>query len=158
MLLSYRNIMLVCLILSATAIGVAQYFEHVLNYQPCALCYEERIPYYVLIFVSILALVTNKFIGKPLILAIGVLMFFLMLYGAYHAGIEWQFWAGPTSCTGGGSEVSGADLLALLNDIKVVPCDFANWRLFGVSFAGYNALVSALIVSLCAYIGFKKQL
>ena len=47
-------------------------------------------------------------------------------------------WAGPRACTGTAFQITGKlDLNA-----HVVSCDHAAWRLFGVSMAGYNALIS----------------
>ncbi len=156
---TYKNTLLVSLSLALIAIGIAQYYEHVLHYQPCAMCYEERIPYYILIALIGLALISGKFVNKYLIITVGVIMFFSALYGSYHAGMEWGFWQGPSSCTSIPINTE-VDFLTLLNTIKIVPCDYASWRLFGISFAGYNVLVSSLIVGLSGfvvYINNKKS-
>lgn len=158
MTFTYRNSLWLILALAVAAIGTALFYQYVLNYQPCALCFEERIPYYILIVISILALLTQRFVGKYLIIGLGVLMFLGSLYGAYHAGIEWGFWLGPQSCTGSDLNIgSGTDLLAMVRKIKIVPCDVANWRLFGISFAGYNALVSMLMALICAVTVMKNR-
>ena len=62
---------------------------------------------------------------------------------AYHAGVEWKWWPGPASCTGGGA-VNAGQLAAFMNGAKLaVPqCDQAAWRLLGISMAGYNVLLS----------------
>lgn len=152
MTLTYRNTLWICLLLSLTAIGTALFYEYVLNYQPCVMCYEERLPYYALIAISALALIFDKIIGRPLIILLGVMMFFASLYGGYHAGVEWGFWPGPISCTGSDLNISvDTDLLAMVQKVKIVPCDVANWRTFGISFAGYNALTAMLIALICAF-------
>ena len=59
--------------------------------------------------------------------------------GAYQAGVEWHWWPGPGRCTGTRFVFHG------LQDIDApgaVRCDVAAWRLFGISLAGYNALIS----------------
>lgn len=144
-LYNLKNVVWFGLMVALVAIGGALYFEHVLNYQPCALCYEERIPYYILIAVSVLVLSSNKFIGMPLVFGMALLMLLSSLYGGYHAGIEWGMWEGPDSCTAGADITADVDLLALVQDIKIVPCDFATWRIFGLSFAGLNAVASFII-------------
>jgi disulfide bond formation protein DsbB len=56
----------------------------------------------------------------------------------YHAGVEWHWWPGPSQCTGSAFKLSGTlDLNA-----PIVMCDRAAWRLFGLSLAGYNAIIS----------------
>lgn len=151
MTLTYRHTLWIILSLAVTAIGIALFYEYALNYQPCVMCYEERLPYYLLIIIATLGLTFDKYIGKAMIIGLGLLMFLGALYGAYHAGIEWGFWPGPVSCTGADLNISAEmDLLSMVQDVKIVPCDVANWRLFGISFAGYNTLVSLLISDICA--------
>jgi disulfide bond formation protein DsbB len=38
-----------------------------------------------------------------------------------------------------------------LQDIRIVRCDEAAWRLFGVSLAGYDVLVSLMLAAVAAY-------
>jgi disulfide bond formation protein DsbB len=70
---------------------------------------------------------------------------------AYHAGVEWRWWPGPASCTGGHGVVKPSDMLALLKGgrVTVVQCDQAAWRLLGLSMAGWNAAV-ALVLALAS--------
>ena len=68
-------------------------------------------------------------------------------HSAYHAGVEWGFWPGPTACTGVGTGIS-FDQLNDINAARVVPCDVVQFRFLGISLAGYNALISAAIVAL----------
>jgi len=59
--------------------------------------------------------------------------------GVYHAGVEWMWWPGPAYCTGAGYVPGSA---ADASSFRIVRCDVAQWRLFGLSLAGYNALIS----------------
>lgn len=116
---------------------------------PCELCLTQRLPYYAgipLLLASILVPQRAVRFG----LRLGALALFLWgtYLGIHHAGVEWQLWAGPTACTGTGSDF-GFDALASLTDARVVPCDKVQFRFLGLSLAGWNAgasfLVSALI-------------
>jgi disulfide bond formation protein DsbB len=69
--------------------------------------------------------------------------------GAYHAGVEYKWWEGPTSCTGGSNELSGligSDLLPGSATKAIIMCDEVSWQLFGLSMASYNFIFSALLV------------
>ena len=55
-------------------------------------------------------------------------------------------WAGPQECSGDPNFGRSGTLLDQLNTVIVVRCDEAAWRLFGVSLAGYNAVISAALV------------
>ncbi len=78
--------------------------------------------------------------------------------GTYHAGAEWGWWAGPSDCGGGtGNTTSAGDLLGKLNNIHVIRCDQASWRLpnvpWGLSFAGWNAVISLVLVVIALWGG-----
>ena len=63
----------------------------------------------------------------------------------YHAGGEWGWW--PLDCQLADTDsISIDDVLGALGTAQnVVPCDEAAWRMFGISMAGYNALISAVL-------------
>lgn len=113
---------------------------------PCPLCLYGRWPYYAglpLTLIAIFAAGRNPALSR---MATGlVIVCFLgsFVFAAYHAGVEWKFWPGPDTCaTGTGAPTDSGGLLNQMRSTRVVPCDEAAWRLFGISLAGYNALIS----------------
>jgi disulfide bond formation protein DsbB len=97
---------------------------------------------------------------KVLLLGFAVIAL-VMLWNAglstYHAGIEWKFWPGPTDCSGPIDKLGQGSLLNRLQNIHIVRCDEAAWRMFGISLAGYDVLISLLLTALAAF-GFKRTL
>ena len=87
---------------------------------------------------------------KDLVTGILALIFAAsVVLGAYHAGVEWGFWAGPTECTGAlDRAASVSDFLKQLETVKVVRCDSAALRILGLSLAGWNAVISAGLAAL----------
>jgi disulfide bond formation protein DsbB len=76
--------------------------------------------------------------------------------GVYHAGVEWSFWQGPTSCAAGAPSTAPiGNILEAIRNVRVVPCNEAAWRLFGISLAGYNALISAF-AAIVAFAGARR--
>jgi len=133
----------------ATMLG-AYYFQYVLHYQPCPLCLEQRIPYYAGVPLALaLALAARYAAPRPVLIAGFAALALAMVIGAglgaYHAGVEWQLWAGPQECSGDPNFGRSGGLLDQLNTVIVVRCDEAAWRLFGISLAGYNAVISAAL-------------
>jgi disulfide bond formation protein DsbB len=140
---------------AATILG-AWYFQYVLKYPPCPLCLEERLPYYIVIPLSLL-LAIAAFVRAPrALVAVGFLaiiaaMLVSVALGAYHAGVEWLWWPGPTDCSGPITDFTAKGaLLDQLRSIRVVRCDEAAWRFLGLSLAGYNALISLALAGLAA--------
>jgi disulfide bond formation protein DsbB len=72
--------------------------------------------------------------------------------GVFHAGVEWQWWPGPSACTTGYVFTGKLDLNA-----PVPRCDVAAWRLLGISMAGYNAVVSLGTAALGAAYLVRKR-
>src|ERR1700688_3197426 len=143
--------------LSAATIVGAWYFEFVLRLPPCPLCLEERLPYHVVIPLSLLMAIAALARAPRTLLAVGftaiiVAMLCGAALGAYHAGVEWHLWAGPTECSGAITDLSAnGPILGQLNSIHVVRCDEAAWRLLGISLAGYNVLMSLALAAIAGY-------
>jgi disulfide bond formation protein DsbB len=140
----------------ATLLGV-WFFQFVLNLPPCPLCLEQRIPYYVVIPLSLVVAVAALLRAPRSVVGAGFAVLFLAMLvsaalGAYHAGVEWRFWPGPADCSGPVTDfTTKGPLLDQLRSIRVVRCDEAAWRFLGLSLAGYNVLVSLTLAAFAAY-------
>jgi disulfide bond formation protein DsbB len=142
---------LAAFVLGLAAILGALGSEHIGGLSPCALCLEQRWAYYwglpllaaILVFWNRLPLTVWY-----LAMAIVAVIFIWGAYmGAYHAGVEWGFWPGPTSCAGTGAAID-FNQLNDINAARIVPCDVVQFRFLGISLAGFNALISLAIVAL----------
>jgi disulfide bond formation protein DsbB len=144
-------------VLSAATILGAWYFEFVLKLRPCPLCLQQRLPYHVVIPLSLLMAIAALARAPQPLLAVGftaimVVMLCGAALGAYHAGVEWRLWAGPTDCSGPITDLTAkGSILGQLNSIHVVRCDEAAWRFLGISLAGYNVLISLLLAAIAGY-------
>jgi len=147
---------------AATILG-AWFFQYGLGLQPCPLCFEQRIPYYVGVPLAlIVAAAAARRAPRPLVVAGLAAIALVMLcgagLGAYHAGVEWHWWPGPQDCSGPIDKLGSArDLLTRLQSVSVVRCDEAAWRFLGLSLAGYNVLIS-LALTLIAVLGISRTL
>ena len=146
---------------AGTLIG-AWVFEYGFGLEPCPLCLEQRWPYYVGIPVAAVAALAFRFgrarAGALLLGAFVVAMLYSTGLGAYHSGVEWEWWEGPSACAaaGGGPGFSTevGDLRASLAQGTVPSCTEAAWRFLGLSLAGYNVLISLALAAL-AVLGIR---
>ncbi len=127
----------------ATALG----FEQIGGYKPCELCFMQRWAYYfsIPVLFAALSLVGAEQRKPAALLFFAVALAFLANggLGAYQAGAEWKFWPGPATCSGQQSVATDAgSLLGELQRTSVVRCDEPQIRIFFLSFAGWNALIS----------------
>ena len=132
--------------ISASLLGGAILFQYVGGLAPCSLCIWQRWPHLAVMILAIIGLrgiMPRLMLG--LILIAGLISAAL---GSYHAGIEWGFWAGPSGCTS--NLALDGDITAMtqqLLDTPLVRCDDVAWSLFGLSMAGWNALISLDIIA-----------
>ncbi len=132
-----------------TALG----FQYIGGYVPCMLCLLERYAYYAGIPVLFIALILtaggHRRFASVLFFIVALAFLANTGLGVYHAGAEWKFWPGPTTCGGGESLTSSAgNLLNDIQHIKVIKCDEASLRFLGISFAGWNVVASAMLMAM----------
>jgi disulfide bond formation protein DsbB len=144
-------------IIAATTLAGAWFFQLVLDIRPCPLCLEQRYAYYLAVpLAALVALAAARDAPRTVLIAglaiLGLAALGNAWLGAYHAGVEWHFWQGPTDCTGPvGNLGSASNLLERLDTVKVIRCDEVQWRFLGLSLAGYNVLISLLMAAIAAW-------
>jgi disulfide bond formation protein DsbB len=144
----------------ATILG-AWGFQIVGGYIPCALCLQQRVAYYVGLPLALVALVlalsgAKSVIVRGLLLLVALAFAVNVFIGVYQAGAEWGLWPGPASCgatSGGGGSGS---LLEQIQHIRVVSCTEASWRFLFLSFAGWNAVISAVLFLIALLGAFRR--
>ena len=150
------KLMLVAAILFSVAFATiltAHIFERYGGYVPCHLCLQERYAYYFAVPASVIAFFTARgesfAITRILLLAVSLAFVLNAGLGIYHSGVEWKWWLGPSECSGGSVLSFGPEGVDIEN-AKVVACDHAAWRFLGLSFAGWNAVVSGMLAAVAA--------
>lgn len=145
-------------ILAATVIA-AHGFERIGGYIPCALCLEQRQPYYFglpLLFIAGLAVKRRwAMVGAAAALAGGVVILYGAGLAAYHSGIEWGFWPGPDTCALPAPTSPSGGILDQLNRIPP-SCSEAVWRFLGLSFAGWNFVMSSIFGLGAVFLGWMS--
>ena len=151
-ILAPRHGLLACAGMSAALLIGAFLFEHVGGMAPCSLCIWQRWAHAAVIVASMIGLLILPSRAALLLPAAAALASFGI--AGYHAGVEWQLWAGPAGCTANlGTGLGAADLVDQLLATPVVRCYDVPWSLFGLSMAGWNALFS-LDISAVALLSF----
>lgn len=153
-----RESVLAFLAVASLAIIIAAWSFEFAGFVPCKLCLMQREPYYIGVPLAAMAWGAERW-GAPSWVARVVLVVLIGLFlwggsvGFYQAGAEWGFWPGPTDCgatRGGDIPASAGDLMSALGKVKIVDCTKAQIRILGLSFAGWNVLVSSGLVIIAA--------
>jgi disulfide bond formation protein DsbB len=146
---------------AAAVILTALAFEHFGGYAACPLCLQQRYAYYAgvpALFLALVLLSAGR-TGPAATVFLAVALAFLAnaTLGAYHAGVEWKFWAGPETCVAAARPFSTADLFKDLATTRVIRCDEAPWQFLGLSLAGWNVVASLLLAAGAAFCAVKAR-
>ena len=131
-------------ILCLGVIGAARGMEVIFHLIPCELCLTQRGVYWVAAGLATLGLCVSRLpisiqFSRLVCWGLATLFIFETALAAYHTGVEWKWWPGPSACTGGGAHVTSADIAAYLSGPHhLVRCDEPDWRFLGLSLAGWN--------------------
>ncbi len=142
--MTQRHWIMIAALGSAALMLGALGFQYLGGYPPCKMCYWQRYPHVIAVVIGAIAL----WMPNRLLILLGALSAAVTgVFGVYHAGVEWKWWQGPTTCTSG--DISGLSTDALLDQIMNAPltrCDDIVWQLAGLSMAGWNAIISFALV------------
>ena len=125
---------------SAVLLLAALGFQYLGELPPCKLCYWQRYPHVAAVVIGLVAVFLP---GRALPLLGALAALATAGVGAYHAGVEWGWFEGPTTCTSQGvTGLSTDQLLDQIMNAPLVRCDEVAWSLAGISMAGWNAILS----------------
>lgn len=126
----------------AALLAGAYVSQYVFGLYPCEMCWWQRYAHFIALVPATIALfVRNPSARRSIVRIAGVTLIVAGLFGGYHAGIEYGWWEGMTSCSS--TAISGDPLDAIMGS-PVTRCDVAPWSLLGISLAGWNFLVSTV--------------
>lgn len=142
--LSFKQILYLIFFSSFLALNIAYISEYFFGLKPCILCLYQRIPFFIILFLSIFALFfvkNNRNLQKNLIFLIILLFFVNSLIAFYHFGVEQGFFEITKKCQGNFSEVHSIKELKLsLQESSLAKCDEPQFVLFGLSMAALNII------------------
>lgn len=143
---------------SALMLAAAHAFETFGHLPPCTLCLRQREGHWIVVTIAAVGVALafspwSRRTYRWVCLALLVALAWSTYQGAFHTGVEWHWWPGPTTCasTAGSRSVNPADMAAILNGARIhgPSCDQALWHFLGLSMAAWNAIVS-LVLTLCS--------
>ena len=138
---SIRNAAWLAFLLPTALLGGALISQYGFGLYPCEMCMWQRWPHLAAIILALPALLFRaKSWAVPLVVAAAIAILISGLIGGFHAGVEYDWWEGFTSCAT--NIPAGGDMLDMIMNAPLVRCDVAPWSLFGISLAGYNFLLS----------------
>lgn len=125
---------------------------------PCEMCWWQRWAHFAALPFAILPFLIGSRLpdkGRFLVWLAALAVFVSGAIGVWHAGIELKLLPGVTECTANLTG-SAADMLKATFERPMVRCDEVQWSLFGISMAGWNAIVSILSALAILWLSLRK--
>ena len=123
---------------------------------PCEMCWWQRYAHFAAIPLALLAFVLPGR-RRALVLMAALAIAVSGAIGGYHAGVEAGVFEGITTCTSTATGATNADLLKAILAAPMVRCDQVQWALWGISMAGWNAIVSLSAAGVIAWLSLKRR-
>ena len=138
-----KKFYLIIFIISFLSLLIALYIEFALGYKPCKLCIYQRIPYLISIFITFLGISYSK--KLIWLYALLITFFSSFLLSGYHFGIEKEIFSEFSGCTGNSLNITDKNELLKLLSSEINSCKNVDFKIFGLSLASINLLLSFLI-------------
>ncbi|AZL57532.1 disulfide bond formation protein B [Tabrizicola piscis] len=156
MTFNHRSLTQIATLGSGALLAGAFAFQYIGGLAPCQLCLWQRWPHAAAILIGAVVLLTG---WRPLAWLGALAALATAGIGLFHVGVEQLWWEGLASCTAGSiTGISAADLLNPAVDVAApVRCDAIAWAMFGISMAGWNALLSLGLAGVWVAAALRKD-
>jgi len=128
------------LAIPALLLGGAYISEYGFGLYPCEMCWWQRWPHFAALVLAGLALAAPP--ARVWTVLAGIAILASGVIGGFHAGVEYGWWEGITSCARIVPSAPGSSALEAIMNTPMISCNEAQWRLLGISLAGFNFLFS----------------
>ena len=124
----------------ALLVGGAYVSQYAFGLVPCEMCWWQRYAHFAALAIALASTVLSP--KRMWIALAGAAILVAGLIGGFHAGVEYGWWEGFTTCSS--LDLGGKDPLDAIMNAPLVRCDEVQWSLAGISLAGFNFLISSV--------------
>ena len=147
-------------LLVPTALLAGAYgFEHIGGLFPCEMCWWQRWAHMAALGFALVALAAARRLpdrGRSFVWLAALAILVSGGIGVYHAGVEAGIFEGFTQCTAIDAGGSTAEVLERIMAAPMVRCDEVAWSMWGISMAGWNAILSISSALVILWLSLKR--
>jgi len=141
------------------ALSVAFFTEYFMGFPPCKLCLYKRIPFFILIKLSAIGVISKNL---RLLMSWCILLVLLVAVGVsgYHVGVERGVFEAGSTCNPDITileEMSAQDIKDMLYAKPVATCAKAPFKIFTLSMTEWNMLFNLGLFAIVALL-IRKEL
>ena len=135
----YSFVLFICIISLISAV----YIEYIMEQRPCKLCIYQRLPYLFAIFICFFGYNFSKnFLWVYLLI---ITFFISTILSGYHVGIENNIFSEFSGCTSNSLNITDKSKILESLSNNMPGCKEINFRVFGLSLATINFMISIII-------------
>jgi disulfide bond formation protein DsbB len=143
----------------AALLAGAYGFQYIGGLYPCEMCWWQRWAHMAALPFALLAILLGARMpdrGRSLVWLAALAILASGGIGVYHAGVEAGIFQGLTQCTTISRATSAEELLNDIMSSPIVRCDQVQWSLWGISMAGWNAILSILAALSILWLSLRR--
>ncbi len=138
----YSFVLFICIISLISAV----YIEYIMEQRPCKLCIYQRLPYLFAIFICFFGYNFSKnFLWVYLLI---ITFFISTILSGYHVGVENNIFSEFSGCTSNSLNITDKSKILESLSNNMPGCKEVNFRVFGLSLATINFMISIIISSI----------
>ena len=133
--------------------------EYLGGLYPCEMCWWQRWPHMAALAFAAVAIAGGGRLpdrGRSFVWLAALAILVSGLIGVYHAGVEAGIFEGITHCAAVDGSGSAEDVLNRIMNAPIIRCDQIQWQLFGISMAGWNAILSIASALVILWLSLKR--
>ena len=133
--------------------------EHLGGLNPCEMCWWQRWPHMAAVAFALVAIAAGGRLpdrGRSFVWLAALAILVSGGIGVYHAGVEAGIFEGITQCSAVDASGTAEDVLNRIMNAPIVRCDQVQWSLFGISMAGWNAILSISSALVILWLSLKR--
>ena len=125
---------------------------------PCEMCWWQRYAHMAALVFALIAVLGGRLPdrGRSFVWLAALAILASGAIGVYHAGVELDIFQGFTQCTSTAHGASTEDLLNQIMNAPLVRCDDIQWSMWGISMAGWNAILSLATALVVLWLSLKR--
>ena len=148
------------LLVPAALLAAAFGSEHFGGLYPCEMCWWQRWAHMGALAFALIAVAAGGRLpdrGRSFVWLAALSILVSGGIGVYHAGVEAGIFQGVTQCSSVDASGTAEDVLNRIMNAPIIRCDQIQWQLFGISMAGWNAILSLASALVILWLSLRRS-
>lgn len=145
--IGFNYLLFLALVIATFSLVFAYVMQYVFDVLPCILCLYQRVPYFLVVALSIFGLFGGENAKKAVFYLIVLAFFANGAIAFFHVGVENGFFELTKKCVSGFEATTIDQLKKEIFGASLARCDEVKMRILGLSMASWNFILCLFLVA-----------